>query len=233
MLNLAKVLSWLCQEGFMIKKLMFVLLVMVLLTAGTVFSMADDPVNPSDNKSGWSDMPVTNNTDEGLYIDEYSSETVIDQYSGVFFDEESQAGGVYLAEGEIKLVKDEDSTNIQDYKLTATMMDTVELSDGDSIIVMIFVKTEDTYKLLTIPKNLTSTWLRWYKIRLPYTGKDNPNHVRVVAFQKSQWKSLELGVNLEVTDLSEIIENGNKNFNFRGSLKNCNDTIKQVGNILH
>lgn len=217
----------------MIKKLMFVLLVGILFTAGAVVSMADDApvsVNVNNEKSG---TPAVTGADEGLYIDGYSNQTVIDKYADVFFDEESQAGGVYLVEGETKLVKDEDSDNIQDYKLTATMLDTVKLSDGDSIVIMAFVKTDGKYKLLTVPKNLSTPWLRWYKIRLPHTGKDNPNHVRVIAFQRSKWESLQLGVNLEIIDLTEVIGNEKKDFNFLNTLKNCNDTIKRVGNILH
>lgn len=217
----------------MIKKLIFVLLVGILFTAGAVVSMADDDpvsVNVNNEKSG---TPAVTGADEGLYIDGYSNQTVIDKYADVFFDEESQAGGVYLVEGETKLVKDEDSDNIQDYKLTATMLDTVKLSDGDSIVIMAFVKTDGKYKLLTVPKNLSTPWLRWYKIRLPHTGKDNPNHVRVIAFQRSKWESLQLGVNLEIIDLTEVIGNEKKDFNFLNTLKNCNDTIKRVGNILH
>lgn len=221
----------------MIKKLMFILLVGVLFTACAVVSMADDdPVsikNLAAEKNGWFGIPVTNNTGDGLYIEEYSDQAVIDRYSEVFFDEEKQAGGVYLEEGETKLVKDEESSNVQDYKLTATKLDTVKLAEGDSIVVMAFVKTEDSYELLTIPKNLSAPWFRWYKFRLPHTGKDKPNHVRVIAFLKSQWKTLELGVNLEITDLMEIIEKEDTGFNFKNSLKNSIDTIKQMGIKLH
>lgn len=222
-----------CQEGFMLKKLMFVLLVGILFTAGAVVSMADDDLVPANINNGKSGTPAAVGADEGLYIDGYSNQTVIEKYADVFFAEESQAGGIYLVEGETKLVKDEDSNSIQDYKLTATMLDTVKLDDGDAIVIMAFVKTDEKYELLTTPKNLTSPWLRWYKIKLPHTGKDNPNHVRVIAFQKSKWESLQLGVNLEIIDLTEVIENNKKDFNFLDTLKNCNDTIKRVGNILH
>jgi hypothetical protein len=214
----------------MIKKLMFVLLVGILFTVGSVVSMADDDTVQTNDKNQESVIPAA--AVEGLYIDGYSNQAVIDKYAEIFFDENNQASGVYLVEGETRLVKDEDSDSIQDYKLTATMLDTVRLANGDSIVIMAFVKTDGTYQLLTTPKNLSWTWLRWYKVSLPHTGKDNPNHVRVIAFLRSQWESLQLGVNLEITDLLEIIENDDRGFDFLRSLKNCTDTIRQVGNIL-
>jgi hypothetical protein len=220
----------------MIKKLMFILLVAVLFAAGAVVSMADDDLasvkNLADEKTGWSGIPVTNNSGAAMYIDEFSHQAVIDKYSEVIFDRQSQAGGIYFKEDKTKLVKDEESSNIQDYKLTATLLDSVKLTDGDSIVIMVFVETDDNYTLLTVPKHLYTPWLRWYKFRLPHTGKDKPNNVRMVAFQKSQWKSLELGVNLEITDRTEIIENENPDFDFKGSLKNSRETIKQVEIVL-
>ncbi len=213
------------------------LLVAFLFSIGSVASMGTevDPSstnNPAVEKNGWFGSAVTNDRDESTYIEEFSHQTVIDLYSDVFFNEKNQAANVFLKEDTIKLVKDEDSTNVRDYKLTATMLDNVRLTDGDSVVIMAFVETEDTYSLLTIPKNLSTPWLRWFKFRLPYTGKDKPNHVRVVAFLKSQWKALKPGENLEITDLLEIIESENPGFNLKASLKNSRDTIKQVENIL-
>jgi len=218
----------------MIKKLMFISLVVLLFTAGAVVSMADDDRvsvrSLAAEKAGWSS--AANQIEEDLYIEEYSHQVVIDQYADVFFDEKSQAAGVFLKEDGTKLVKDEDSSNPQDYKLTATMLSTVKLAEGDSVVIMAYVETDGKYDRLTVPKNLSTPWLRWYKIRLPHTGKDKPNYVRVIAFQKSQWQTLKLGLNLEITDLLVVIENENTGFNFKSSLKNSRDTIKQVENIL-
>ncbi|MBP7175981.1 MAG: hypothetical protein KBA53_07160 [Thermoclostridium sp.] len=220
----------------MIKKLMFILLVVFMLAAGAVVSMADDdPIlvkNFIADKNGLSGLPAPKSSSEAMYIEEYSHQAVIDQYSDIFFSETELAGGVYLKEESINLVKDVDSSNIQDYKLTVTLLDTVKLAEGDSIVVMAFVKKEDTYTQLTIPRYLSTPWSRFYKFRLPYTGKDNPNHVRVVAFLKSQWKSLELGVNLEITDRSEIIVAETPGFNLKNSLINSWDTIRRVESIL-
>ncbi len=221
----------------MIKRLMFILLVAFMFAAGAVVSMADDDPASIKNfmaeKKGGSDSPALNSSGAAQYIEEYSHQAVIDQYSDIFFSEEGLAGDVYMNEEDIKLVKDVDSTNIQDYILSLTLMDTVKPTEEDPIVVMFFVKKEGTYTQLSFPRYLYKRWSRFYNIRLPYTGKDNPNHVRVVAFLKSQWKSLELGVNLEITDRSEtIVVAENPDFNLKSSLINSWDTIKRVESIL-
>jgi hypothetical protein len=65
---------------------------------------------------------------------------------------------------------------------------------------------------------------------LPFSGKENPNLIRVVAFLKSEWQSLELGENLEITNFEIIIEE--ESFIFKDSLKSSWDIIKSVENIL-
>lgn len=220
----------------MVKKLMFILVVVILFTASAVVAMADDDLASlsglTADITGLSGIPAANNTDAAMYIEEYSHQTVIDKYSEVFFDEKSNAGGVYLKEDKTIILKDTDSTNVQDYILTATLMDTVKLADGDSIVVMAFVKTNDTYTLLRTPKQMYTDWLSWYTFKLPFTGKDKPNNVRIIAFLKSDWQSLELGTNLEIIDQTVIIENVNPGFDFKGTLKNSRETIKQVEIVL-
>lgn len=217
----------------MVKKLTFVLLVVVLLAAGAVVSMADDDLvsfSLTDGNTGsWSDAPVMDITDEDMYIEEYSHEAVINKYRALFLDKSNQMAGIYLKE--VCITKDKESSNAQDYILSATLLDDVKLGSRDSIVVMAFVETNGTFELLGAPKQIYKDLLRWYKFRLPNIGKENPNNIRVVAFLKSDYNFLELGVNLEITDHEEyVIED--ESFDVKSSLKNSMDTIKLLEFIL-
>lgn len=217
----------------MAKKLTFLLLLVILMAAGAVISMADDDTASLrdlavENTGNQLSVPVSDNADEPGYIEGYSHQTVIDKYRTLFIDKENQTDGVYLKD--IQVLKDEESSNIQNYTLWATLLDGAQLDDGDSIVVMAFVETEDTYELLGTPKQIFARFMSPYKFKLPFVGKENPNNIRVVAFPKSAFNSLELGVNLEITDRVVVIET--ESFNLKSSLRNSFDTIKQVENIL-
>lgn len=217
----------------MVKKITFILLVVVLLAAGAVVSMAGEDQGSFNlsgiNTGSWFDSPVLDITNEDMYIEEYSHEVVINKYSELFFDKDNQIAEVYLRE--VSFVKDTDSSNIQDYTLNARLLEEVKLESRDSIVVMAFVEKNGTYELLGAPKEGFKNCMGWYKLRFPNIGKENPNNIRVVAFLKSAYNSLELGVNLEITDYEEYVT-GDEGFNVKSTLRNSIDIIKQVEFIL-
>lgn len=219
----------------MIKKLIFILLVVILLVAGAVVSMADDDMATVKNlmaeKTGLSGSSVSNSTGMTTYIDDFSYEAVIEQYKDVFFDKDNIHEGVYIKE--INALNDQKSTNPQDYILGGSLVEDVIIPKGDCLVLMVFAETEDGYSLIATPKYIYSDLLSMYKFRMPDTGKEKPDRIRIIAFMRSDYENLELGKNLEITDHVIIVETVNKGFNIRNSLKNTTETLKQVESILN
>lgn len=219
----------------MAKKLLFILLVVFLFAAGAVVSMADE--DPAAIKgvvaeiTGTSIAAVSNKTDNTIYIDAFSSD-VIERYGDLFFNRNSVKGNVYFIDSQIKIEKDKESADPQDYMLCATLVEDVKLVKGDCLVVMAFIKTDDGYSLLRTPKYMYSDLLGWYEFRLPNTGKENPNRIRLIVYLKSAHEDLELGKNLQITDHEVVIELGNKGFK-KSSLMNTFETIKQVESKLN
>lgn len=216
----------------MAKKITFIMLIFILMAAGAVVSMAggDDQAAMEDLSPERSidDLNASGSDifDEDGYVNESFCEAVINQYASVFMDKDSQAEGVCISN--IKIQKDEKSDSKFDYLMWATVGADIQPGNGDPVIIMAFIGTEEGYELLETPQ----AFMKYiaYKLKLPFEGQDKPNNVRIVAFPVSAADSLVLGENLEVTDYIIIIEKSS--FYFRGSLKNSRDTIKQVEDIL-
>ena len=180
----------------MAKKLCFLLLVLVLMAIGTLVAMADGDETAVKTVTGMA-APVVNTAEEGQYIEKYTHEAVLEKYGSLFFDQESQSSCVLIKEYIVK--RNVLSDNNQDYLLSGELANGITLKNGDSVVVMVFVKNDDTYELLGTPKEAVTNYLRLYRLRLPFVGGDKPNHIRVVAFLKSGYKELALDKNVQIT----------------------------------
>jgi hypothetical protein len=204
-----------------------------MMAAGSVVAMADEESAPlmnmiAETNENMQNIVMFDEAVQGEYIEEYSHQAVFNKYQDLFQDREIQMEGVYLKN--ICINKSKESYNNQDYTLSAMLLDEVVLENGESIVVMAFVQTDDSCELLGTPKQMFAKLMKPYNFRLPFSGKENPNLIRVVAFLKSEWQSLELGENLEITNFEIIIEE--ESFIFKDSLKSSWDIIKSVENIL-
>ena len=155
----------------MAKKLTFVMLVLCLMAFSTVVSMAiNDDAVISENRSlekavGGSSLPFVNAATDEQYIEVYSHEAVIDEFGSLFFDKDSISDTLLLKDITVK--RDYYSDNIQNYFLSATLADDVTLKDGNSIVVMVFVETDDTFELLGTPGEVFTKFQRMYKSAFP------------------------------------------------------------------
>lgn len=209
------------REVHMAKKLCFLLLVLALMVIGTLVSMADEDETAVKTVTGLS-APVVNTVEEGQYIEKYTHEAVLEKYGSLFFDEESQSSCVLIKEYIVK--KNVLSDNIQDRVFSGELADDITLKNGDSVVVMVFVKNGDTYELLGTPKEAVTNYLRLYRLRLPFVGEDKPNHIRVVAFLKSRYKELALDKNVQITDMDITIQK--QGYNIKDSLMNTLETLE-------
>ncbi len=209
------------REVHMAKKLCFLLLVLVLMVIGTLVSMADEDETAAKTVTGLS-APVVNTVGEGQYIEKYTHEAVLEKYGSLFFDEESQSSCVLIKDYIVK--KNALSDNIQDHVLSGELAGGITLKNGDSVVVMVFVKNGDTYELLGTPKEAVTNYLRLYRLRLPFVGEDKPNHIRVVAFLKNEYKQLALDKNVQITDMDIVIQK--QGYNIKDSLMNTLETLE-------
>lgn len=205
----------------MAKKILFVAMLFVLIAAGSVVSMAveDDSAvlnkdsinidtsletgrNLFDSFVGSSSPYETAAMDAEDAVEEaYSAETMIEKYGSLFFDEQVQS--------EIELISivsiehDGESKNAGDFVISARVSDDVELDYDESLILMIFIKKDGEFELLSDPVEGFAWFLT--KVSFPNIGKENPNHIRFVAFPKNSYNNLELDVNLQITDMEHIV----------------------------
>ena len=223
------------RRVYMVKKMMFILLVVILLVAGAVVSMADDDLaaikSLMADKTGLSGDAVSNSTGTTTHMNGFPYEEVIEKYKDVFFNKDSVHEGLYIKE--INTLNDQKSTNPQDYLLGGTLIEDVKIPKGDCLVLMVFAETEDGYSMAATPKYIYSDLLSLHRFRMPNTGKNNPDHIRIIVFMRTEHENLELGKNLEITDHVITVEMVNKGFNVKNSLKNTTETLKQVESILN
>lgn len=205
----------------MAKKFCFLLLVLLLMAIGTVVSMADEDEAGAKIVAGMA-VPVANTAVEEQYIDKYTHEAVIEKYQSMFFNEESQSSCVLIKQYVVK--KNDLSNNIQDYLVSGELASDVTLKNGDSVVVMVFAENNGTYELLGTPKEAVTNYLRLYRLRLPFVGEDKPNHIRIVAFLKSEYKDLSLDKNVQITDMKIVVQK--QGYNIRDSLLNTLETLE-------
>jgi hypothetical protein len=205
----------------MAKKILFIALLFILILAGSVVSMADEDNNAiSDNDNTNSETAIEAGSNlfdsfigndstyeaaasgvEDAAQEEYSAEAVIERYGSLFFDEEVQS--------EIELVNiiniehDGESKNVEDFVISALVSGDVELDYDESLTLMIFIKKDDKFELLTDPVEGYAWFLP--KVSFPNIGEENPNHILFIAFPKNSYNNLELDVNLQITDMEHVV----------------------------
>lgn len=218
----------------MLKKLTFILLVFSFVIAGALVSMATEDEDSSINNEGIDNtavnsvVPVVEAIDVEQQEEEYSHEAVIEIYSSLFFDADSETENTLIKDIEIN--KDNNkSDNKKAYALSASLADEVQLEDGDTIVVMAFVKNGDSFELLGEPKECNVWCLERITFELPFTGKENPNLIRVLAFPKKSYSELSIN-NIQIYDEEVIIEE--KGFIFKDSLKPWQDAFEQLKIII-
>lgn len=221
----------------MAKKVVFIIMIFLAMLAGAVISMADDDnqvefgqISGSEEASYLSDIPLqeVQEAEEDQSSEEYPYQDIIDKYGSLILDKNNVAEGVLLKE--ITIHKNKSGTNTQDFSLSATVNDEVQLADGDFIIVMVFVEVDESYKFMGTPLKVKKDLMRPYKIQLPITDDEQTYNIRVVAFLNSGCDFLKLGENLEISDIVYTLSQ--ENFNVKNSLKNSWDLIEQIKNIL-
>lgn len=196
----------------MLKKICFVLLIFTFMIAGALVSFAAKDGNVAMLKE---EQP-----------EEYSPEAVIEKYSSLFFDENNETDNEYLKG--IKITEERTTVDdIQDYNFSAELSDTVQLENGNPIVVMIFVKVGNKYKLLSDPEECNMGLIEPISIYLPNTGKDNPNYIRVIAFPKNSYNELSLD-NIQIYDTEIVIIK----YDVKDTLKTLNDILKPIYNII-
>ena len=209
----------------MLKKIVFIMLMLVFIIAGAVVSLATEDEEPVISSIS------VENVNPGFYVmtgvyeeeeEEYSHEAVIEMYSSLFFDPENETEIEYIKEKDIKIVEDGSTKDdIQDYDLYVTLSDTVYLEKGNTVVVMVFVQENDTYELLGSAE--FNAWCMKIKLNLPNVGSNNPNYIRVIAFPKDSYKELTLD-NVQMFDTEVIIVN--QLFDFMRTLKTTQDIFK-------
>ena len=232
----------LCQEGFMAKKLFFMLLVFGLIAGSTVASMAT--VGSVFNFNGaLADVTLTGATIPGINIKDeqhieeaseeeaYTYEKIIEEYDSLFFDKYIQTKNVYVKD---IIIKQQDTRNAspQDYELSVTLDDSVVLENGDSIIIMAFTEKDGVFELLVAPNSVVIKYPKPYRFVLPLIGKKHPNHIRIIVFPKSSYDDITLEDNLQIEDREVVIPEPKQNFSIRNSLinsKQCFNILKKLG----
>lgn len=211
----------------MLKKIVFILLVLSFMIAGALVSMANEDEDVTYNNTIVND--ISDNLDvsaRGQNV-EYSHEAVIEKYSSLFFDVDSKTDKEYIIEEHIK-IKEDGATkdDIQDYDLYVTLSDTVYLETGNTIVVMVFVQMGDTFELLGEPAEFNAWCMEPIKLDLPNVGKDNPNCIRIIAFPKNSYNELSLD-NIQIYDTEVIIID----YDLKGTLKTMQG-ILELYNII-
>ncbi len=229
----------------MTKTFVFFLLIFILMIAGAVVSMATgDDMDMSDNlpteNSNTAEMILdydalqdffpSEETDvleiepEDFQTEEYSTEYVLEKYQSLFFEDEIQSESELVS---IKINQNSDgNSSIQDYIVAGTVTETIELAMDDSMMLMIFIEKDDTFEFLAYPEEGSA--LIKSKVKLPFTGKDNPNRIRFIAFPKKSYDQLELDKNLQITDMEIIITTPFERL--KEKLLNTEDSLKYLEN---
>ncbi|NLG88817.1 MAG: hypothetical protein GX494_06300 [Clostridiaceae bacterium] len=204
----------------MARKLIFAALLFILIIAGSVVSMADEDNNAVINNNTNIEIPLEadgnalNNFTvnipeyeaaasgtENAADESYSAEAVLEKYGSLFFDEEVQSDIEFISI--INIEHDGKSKNVGDYVISALVSNEADLDYDESLILMIFIKKDNKFELLTDPVEGYAWFLT--KVSCPNIGKDNPNHIRFIVFPKNNYKNLELNVNLQITDMEHVI----------------------------
>ncbi|HHU16965.1 MAG TPA: hypothetical protein GXZ70_01890, partial [Clostridiales bacterium] len=128
--------------------------------------------------------------------------------------------------------QDDFSDDIQAHDLLVTLDDSVVLEDSDFIVVLAFIKKDDTYEMLGKPMEVSTVFPKANKFQLPFVGKEKPNYIRLVVFPKSSYDNLTIEENLQIDDKVVIIAEPNKGFSFWDSLKNSYESITRIINKL-
>jgi hypothetical protein len=187
----------------MAKKVVFLLVFMMMLALASVTAFAAG----------------TNETEAGLTQDETVAITVVnpeekkinyeEEYADLFFNPDLVSEESFLLD---VVYKRDFSTNSQlRYKFTGTVVDG---SVDSTVVMMMYIKVDGEYRPLycvdTKQGELTNavegTFVFYTKAELLNLGSDKVNEVRFVIFKKGEEK-LELGVNLQITDMLIVVKN--------------------------
>lgn len=218
----------------MAKKIMFMLLVLLLLACGAVASMATgEGVQNIEGALTLTGLNVPGmDIEDGQYIEDiveeetYTYDKIIEEYDSLFFGEDVKTEKVFIKNIVIK--QDNFSDDIHDHELLVTLDDSVVLEDNDFIVVMAFIKKDDSYEMLGTPMEVATVFPKANKFKLPFVGKEQPNCIRLVVFPRSSYDNLTLNENLQIDDKVITITEPNNDFSFWSTLKNSYESFTNI-----
>ncbi|ANX02559.1 hypothetical protein CSTERLE_13810 [Thermoclostridium stercorarium subsp. leptospartum DSM 9219] len=211
----------------MLKKLTFVFLVVSFMIAGALVSMADEDEDFIFYRYTVNNAIYAAEESQGR-PEEYSHEAVIEMYSSLFFDADSKSDVEFIKDINIT-EKNDTKDNNKDYSFSAVLSENVLPEEGNAIILMFFIRQDDTYEELIPPEEIDPSQCRMKMIEpitleLPNVGEDNPNHIRIIVFLKNSYKELTLD-NIQIYDAKIVINQ----FNFWNTLiKKWSDAVNQL-----
>lgn len=214
----------------MLKKLSFIILVFSFMLFGAVAAMAiegegDSLSNIEGDVTTNPVLPAIEIHNEEQQEEEYSHEAVIEEYSSLFFNIDNKTENEFIKEERIKIVEDSSTKDdIQDYSIYATLSDDIHLEEGNTIVVMAFLKMGDSFELLGNPeeKFKLGGLMEPISFSLSNVGEDDSYYIRVIAFPKNSYKDLSID-NIQIYDL-EIV---NFDFDINNTLLTVEDIFKQ------
>ena len=190
------------------KRFVFLLVLMLILLVSTITVLADTDSGKDFKESVTIEKAVPDIlTRSGI---EYYSE----KYADVFFDSTKVSDELELVQ--INVLRDYNSDDSLRHILTGTVnQDAVSDAFADPVVMLMYIKVDGKYESLEAIDLKSDETLNvvkgniliYSKVKLETIGKDKPNDVRLIIFQKSNVKKLVLNKNLQIVDKKIIVRN--------------------------